>query len=143
LYSNYLFLLAFIGDIIWVTLIVRRYKMSVEENKELIRLWWDEINRGNLTVIDKYFSDKFIRYAHDGTTMDREGYRKFCESIFKVSPDSKVIVDDMVAEGDKVAFRMTLSGTYNDKPNTVKEAYFARIDGGQIVEFHNIHSLLM
>ena len=116
--------------------------MGIEENKALIRLLWDEINRSNSTVIDKYFSDNFVRYAHDGTTMDREGYRKFCESIFKGSPDSKVIVDDMVAEGGKVAFRMTLSGTYNDKPYNVKEAYFARIDDGKIVEFYNIHRIL-
>ena len=116
--------------------------MSIKENKALIYLWWDAFNSGNSTVIDKYFSDNFVRYAHDGTTMDREGYTKFCESILKASPDTKVIVDDMVAEGDKVAFRMTLSGTYNDKPHAVKEAYFARIDDGQIVEFYNIHSMV-
>ena len=38
----------------------------------------EEINKGNLDVIYKYFAENFTRYAHDSTTMDREGYRKFC-----------------------------------------------------------------
>ncbi len=51
--------------------------MSVEENKALIRRIWDECNRGNLTVIDEFFDDSFVRYAHDGTTMDKQGYIDF------------------------------------------------------------------
>ncbi|HEY94150.1 MAG TPA: ester cyclase [Dehalococcoidia bacterium] len=116
--------------------------MGTEENKALLRLWWDAFNSHNLTVIEKYFSDNFVRYAHDGQTMDREGYRNMCEWIFEVTPDTKFIVDDMVAEGDKVAFRMTGSGTYNNKPSVIKEAYFARFDNGKIVEFHNIFHIL-
>ena len=50
----------------------------IEENKEIVIYIFEEINKGNLDVIYKYFAENFTRYAHDSTTMDREGYRKFC-----------------------------------------------------------------
>jgi ketosteroid isomerase-like protein len=117
--------------------------MSVEENKEVIQQLWNAYNRGDLELIDQYLSDDFTRYAHDGTTMDKEDYIKFGKWLIENSPDGKVVVDDMVAEGDKVAFRMTLSGSSEDKPYTVKEAYFARFEDGKIVDFYNIHSVPM
>jgi predicted ester cyclase len=114
--------------------------MGIEENKEVIRQMLDAYNQRNFMVMGQYLGDDFVRYAHDDATMDKESYMKFCEWIPEVAPDSKVIIDDMVAEGDKVAFRMTLSGTSEGKLSAIKEAYFARIDDGKIVDFYNINS---
>ena len=117
--------------------------MGIEDNKEVIHQLWDAYNRGDIESLAQYLSGDFTRYAHDGTTMDKEGYIKFCSWLIENSPDGKVVVDDMVAEGDKVAFRMTLSGSSEGKILSVKEAYFTRIDRGKIVDFYNIHSVPM
>ena len=114
--------------------------MGIEENKEVVRQMWDAYNQGNPMGMGQYMSDNFVRYAPDGTTMDGEGYMKFCESIVQNTSESKVIVDDMVAEGDKVAVRMTLSGGYEGKTYVVKEACFVRIDDGKIVDFYGINT---
>ncbi len=95
--------------------------MSVEENKATIRRIWDECNRGNLTVIDECFADDFVRYDHFGKTMDRAGYKRMCAWILKSSPDFHVTVDDMVGEGDKVAFRITLTGTNRGQPGRPRQ----------------------
>ncbi len=116
---------------------------KAEENKEVIHQLWNAYNRGDIDSIAQYLSDDFTRYAHDGKTMDKEGYIKFCKWIVENSSDSKVVVDDIVAEGDKLAFRMTLSGSSEGKLLYVKEAYFTRIDKGKIVDFYNIHSAPM
>jgi predicted ester cyclase len=122
--------------------------MSVEENKALIRRIWDECNRGNLDVIDQYFADSFVRYDHFGKTMDRAGYKRMSAWILKSSPDCHVTVDDMVGEGDKVAFRITLTGTNTvaagpapptGKPYMFKEVYFARFESGKVVEYVNLN----
>jgi predicted ester cyclase len=125
--------------------------MSVEENKGIILHIWNECNRGNLAVIDECFADNFVRYAHDGTTMDRAGYRKMSAMILKNMPDCHVTIDDMVAEGDKVAFRITITGTETggwgnmpptNKRTVTKETYFARLENGKIVEYVNLNRML-
>ena len=116
--------------------------MSVEENKATIHHIWDEINRGNLVVIDECFADNFVRYAHDGTTMDRQGYKDMCAFIFKNAPDTRIKIDDMVGEGDKIAYRMTMTGTSNGKPYVAKETYFAQFEGGEVLEYVNLNRIL-
>ena len=122
--------------------------MSVEENKATIRRVWDECNKGNLSVIDECFADNFVRYDHFGKTMDRAGYKRMSAFILKSSPDFHVTIDDMIGEGDKVAFRMTISGTNTGavgptpptgKPYTFKEVYFARFEGGKVAEYVNLN----
>jgi len=63
--------------------------------------------------------------------------------------DIQVTIGDIVAEGDKVAFYFTASGTHKgeskDSPPTGKhftmsEAYFCRFEGGKIVEFRNFQA---
>ena len=116
--------------------------MSIEENKATIIHIWNESNRGNLTVIDECFADDFVRRAYDGTTMDRLAYKNFGDMVLKNIPDFEAAIDEIVAEGNKVAFRMTMTGTEGGKPFVEKETYFARFEGGKIVEYVNLNRRL-
>jgi predicted ester cyclase len=69
--------------------------------------------------------------------MENEWYDAF--------PDMHVTIDDMVAEGDKVAARVTMTGTHKGEimgiPPTNKKVTFSlivisRFAGGKIVEDH-------
>ena len=111
--------------------------MTIEYNKAIIRRVWKELMQGNLGIIDECFTDNFVRYAHDGTTMDRQGYKNYCSMINKNSP--RVTIDDMIGEGDKVAYRMTFKNT-NGKP-VIKETYFTRFENGKIVEYVNLYRM--
>ena len=126
--------------------------MSIEENKGMIFHVVEEFNRGNLAVINECFADNFVRYQ-DGSTatlpnMDRNGYKNFVGMSMQASSDIHVEVVDIVAEGDRVAFRWTLKGTndreFMGKPPTGKpyshiEDYFVRFEEGKIVEFRNLY----
>ena len=121
--------------------------MSVEENKATILHIWEEINHRNLAVIDECFADNFVRYSQDGKTMNRDTYKNnICAPLIKGVPDIRFEVEDMVAEGDKVAFRFSFSGTnpgfWLSVPAgqrfTVTEVYFARLVNSKIVEFKNL-----
>ena len=123
--------------------------MSIEENKAVVLRFWEQFNKGNLEVMDECFADNFVRYAIDGTVMDREGYRHMCTSLFNTYPDIQATIGDMVGEGDKVAFYFTWSGTHKGESKgnpptgkrfTMIEAYFTRFEGGKIVEFRNFQT---
>jgi len=123
--------------------------MGIEENKEVVRRYWNELNKGNLDYMDECFSDNFINYRIDGTTLDKTGYKQFVAAFFDAFPDLHVTIEDIVAEGDIVAFSFTLTGNmekeYKGNPPTGKpvsfiEAYFARIENGKITEFRNFQA---
>ena len=119
--------------------------MSIEEeNKAIIRLVLDELSKGNLAIVDEYLSENFVRYAADGQEMDRDGYKQFGKMLLNNFPDFHITIEDVVAEGDKVAFRFTWAGTNNSdmmdgalkgKPFSITEDFFCCIIDGKIVEF--------
>jgi predicted ester cyclase len=122
--------------------------MSIEENKALIFRFWDEVNKGNVSIVDECFADNFVRYAADGQKMDRDGYKNLCTNMLSYFPGVHFTVDDIVAEEDRVAFRFTWIATaQNDTPDgsykkgeqiKVTEDYFCRLENGNIVEFNNL-----
>ncbi len=123
--------------------------MSVEGNKALIHRFIDGLARFDLSVMDECFAASFANYRIDGTVMDRDGYRKLCSFILKGATELQVKVDEMLAEGERVAFRFTMAWTdktgFMGKPPSGKrismsEAYFVGFGGGKITEFVNFQA---
>ena len=44
--------------------------------------------------------------------LDQNGYKAFMSALLAAFPDSRVVVDDVIAEGNKVAVRHRLQGTH-------------------------------
>jgi predicted ester cyclase len=75
-----------------------------EENKALVRRYYDEVLNGrNLDAVGDFFSDPRVV----------EGVRRGCFSYFQSFPDLHVSVDDLIAEGDQVFCRSTMTGTHD------------------------------
>jgi steroid delta-isomerase-like uncharacterized protein len=73
----------------------------------------------------------------------RAGYRQLHDTYTRAFPDCRVIIEDSLAEGDKVMLHYTFAGTHTGelmgiaptgKPVSVQGTAFARFAGGQIVE---------
>ncbi len=121
--------------------------MSLQhENKELVRRSNEELwGEGNLDIIEEYVAEEYVEYntAAPEPIRGREGYRKNVEMVHEAFPDLEVTTEDLIAEGDKVVTRYTLSGTH-DGPMwgiepTGKEVEFegisiGRLEDGQVVE---------
>ena len=118
--------------------------MSVEENKAIAHRWNDEIySKMNLAAIDELYASDFVWHsAFSGVAPDREGYR---QSVMSLAPfaDVQCTVEDMVAEGDKVAVRWAWRGTHKGEYMSIaptgKQVMITgigilRIVGGKIVE---------
>jgi predicted ester cyclase len=75
-----------------------------EQNKALVRSYYDQVINGrDLDAVDQYFADGRIV----------EGVRRGCFSYFQSFPDLHCSIDELIAEGDKVFCRTTLTGTHD------------------------------
>ena len=116
-----------------------------EENKALLRRFIEEVaNKGNLAVIDEIISADVVDHnPQPGQPSGREGVKQNFNMFRTAFPDLHITIDDMVAEGDKVAARMTMRGTHRGElmgiPPTGKQVVFSSIEidrfsGGQCVD---------
>ncbi len=121
--------------------------MSAEENKALERRWYEECNKGMeaaLAVVDELYAIDFIYHSSTGREMRGiKEYKQHISEFGSAFPDLHFTIEDMVAEGDKVALRLTMTctnkGAFMGIPPTNKkivawEIEIDRFAGGKFVE---------
>lgn len=89
--------------------------MTTEEYKAVFSSIPERLfNRGDLTIIDEVFSDDYVEHANIGPDIPptRDAVRQFVPMLRAAFPDLHYEVEDVVAEGDKVVGRMTVTGTH-------------------------------
>ena len=115
-----------------------------EENKALYRKLVEGINNGNAGILDEAYSQSLVYHGTGpAVTADRESVKQYLTAVIGAFPDGKMTIDDLLADGDKVIYRMTYRGTQKGEffgvPATNKEVTartigIARITDGKIVE---------
>jgi len=115
-------------------------------NTDMIRRFVDVVKNGRkLDQIPTFFRSDYVernetvRSFGPGT----EGYKNFLGHLFEAFPDDTVVVDEILGEGELVAYRATESGTHKatflgipatGKKATWTEIQFFRVRDGKIVE---------
>jgi steroid delta-isomerase-like uncharacterized protein len=125
---------------------------AMERHKALVRRWIDEgFNRQSLGVVDELFAE---RVAVNGHIIGREGLKRSMRRHLGGFPDLHVTIDDLLAEGDKVAIWYTVQGTHQGEfeaiPPTGIGVRWAGVDlfsfeGGRVTEarfLSDLHGLL-
>ncbi len=88
---------------------------SVEENdKALVRRFLEAQAKGKLNVIDEVLTPHFV--DHDrlpGQAPDREGYKRAIAEYHAAFSNVRFLVEDQVAEGDKVVTRFIVRATHD------------------------------
>jgi predicted ester cyclase len=83
-------------------------------NKDVARRVLDAFNTGDLSIIDKLFPPTFVSLTR--SLMDNEptqnGLKQQIQMLRGSIPDAKFEETDVVAEGDRVALRWTMTGTF-------------------------------
>jgi steroid delta-isomerase-like uncharacterized protein len=90
--------------------------MSAEENKALVHREMEELfnHTGNLDAVEEIVSSDYVSYEPtSGEVRGIEGARQFAANYRQAFPDLENIVEDMVAEGDKVVVRFRARGTHD------------------------------
>lgn len=118
---------------------------STEELKAIARRYIDDLwSKGNLAVADEIIAADFVnRSPVPGETPDREGIKQGVTAFQTGFSDYQFVIDDLIAEGDKIAIRNTFRGTHTGEfagaPATGKQITFAcivilRIEDAKIVD---------
>ena len=85
--------------------------MSVEENKALIRRMYELFNKRELDKYDEVFGPGYVEH-YPGMDLSLEQVLKGGPAWLAAFPDVVSEIEDMIAEGDKVAYRVTHRGTH-------------------------------
>jgi steroid delta-isomerase-like uncharacterized protein len=118
---------------------------DMEENKAVVRRFIEEVqNQKNMDVFDELNAEDFVNLsAPPGVPSDKEGGKIFLGSFLNAFPDCHVTIDDMIAEGDRVATKKTFTGTHTGDLGdiaatgnrvTVQYVDIMRVRNGRIVQ---------
>ncbi len=120
--------------------------MSAEENKALVHRFYDEfLNAGNLDIADELIAPDCVFYMGGNLEPIRgpEGYKRTLAMFRTAFPDIRWTIEDMVAEGDRVAERPVGRGTHlgefmsiapTGKRIEIRGIAILRVADGKIVE---------
>lgn len=89
--------------------------MSLDQNKALARQLYEEVfGRGNLSAADEIMSEDCVSHGPGAPPATGSAAIKAqAERLRSAIPDLRVILNDQLAEADRVASRWTGTGTYS------------------------------
>jgi len=125
-----------------------------EKNKNLVRRWFEEVwDKGRLSAIPEMFAPSGRAHGFPDPDSDINSAAEFaehCKAFREAFPDVRISVDDLIADGDKVAVRWTATMTHTgdglgfpatSKKVLVSGSSFLICGNGQILEGWNYMDL--
>jgi predicted ester cyclase len=87
--------------------------MNPEHNKAAKRRYVDAFNAGNLDVFDELFAPNYVLHVPGAPDIEGPGaLKEMVAGSLESLSDVALTVEDMVAEGDRVATRWTLTALH-------------------------------
>lgn len=124
--------------------------MSAEPNKRVIKRLFEEVyNAKKLDVLNEVIAADYVDHnPAPGQQAGPEGLRQFIQMVGMAFPDNHLVIDDMLAEGDRVAVRWTSYNTHtgsefygippSGRPVILTGTTIYRLENGQVAElWHN------
>jgi predicted ester cyclase len=118
--------------------------MSVEENKAAVRLFYQQMDKGNLDIVDELVAINYVGHVPGFEDVTgRKGLKDLLVVFHSAFPDLLHIIEDLIAEGDKVVGRFTLRGTQKgellgvaptNRPVTFTATGIYRFENGLLAE---------
>jgi predicted ester cyclase len=120
-----------------------------EQSKQIVRRIQEAFDSGNLDALDELVAPDIV--SHDtppGAPGGLGGAKMAHQMVLSWFPDYRVTIDDLVAEGDRVVARFTVSGTHEGemmgfaptgKSYSVPGFSEYRIENGKAVEHWGLH----
>jgi steroid delta-isomerase-like uncharacterized protein len=118
--------------------------MSIEENKAIVRRYQEIYNSNNVNALSEVLAEDFLTpRMMPGMPPGLEGAKAIHQATLLGMPDWHTEIEDLIAEGDQVVARITMTGTHTGDffgiPATGKKIsftgiYIVRIANGKIVE---------
>ncbi len=105
----------------------------------------DVWNEGNLDAIDELLAEDFVQHSpwKESELHGREEFKRQVEEFHSAFPDLEGTVDEVIADGDRVANRFTMRATHEGefmgveptgKSVELQGTIFAHVEDGKIAE---------
>jgi predicted ester cyclase len=117
--------------------------MTTEQNKALVRRVIDELNKGNLSIMDEVSAPDVVFHFPGSPPLDIVGFKILFGMFLSAFPDLQTVIEESIAEGDTVVRRGFFHGTHQGdfqgipptgKQVTVPLIAFERVVDGKLVE---------
>ena len=117
----------------------------LEENKTLVRNFFVKANNDRGTPVDMCAKD-FTAHIGGTSPLDLQAFERYETNYYASFSDTETIIEDLIAEGDRVAFRGVVRSVHTAEfmgvPATGKQMVvpiigFAKIAHGKIAEWWN------
>jgi steroid delta-isomerase-like uncharacterized protein len=115
-----------------------------EENKKLVREIFEQAwNQGNFTLLEENLAADYVGHSPPKDIEGPEGGKQFITMMRHAFPGFEYIIEDEIAEGDRVVNRWTARGTHRGPfqglPPTGRQFSIAgigiyRVANGKLVE---------
>ena len=128
--------------------------MTLENNKALVRRFIDEIFvQGRRETVDELLADDFVGHTWPSTGHPKDDLKAAIGRTSKGLSDTRFLVEDVIAEGDQVAVRLTAEATQtgelmglpaSGKRYSIGEIHIFRIRDGKVTEhWHQFDQMTM
>jgi steroid delta-isomerase-like uncharacterized protein len=118
--------------------------MTTDENKAIVRRFIDEIFvQGNRATVDELLDEDFVAHTWPSTGHPKDDLKAAIERASTALENPTFSIDDMIAEGDRVAARLTTAATQvgpfmgmepSGKSYSIEEIHIFRLRDGKVVE---------
>src|ERR1044071_10318788 len=90
---------------------------NLEANKALMRRWFEEVwNQGRAEAVTEMMSEDCVNHGLSGDAANplrgATGFLPFHTQFREAFPNIEVVVEDVIAEGDKVVARCSVGGKH-------------------------------
>jgi predicted ester cyclase len=118
---------------------------STDQNKALVRRFFEEIDNGNIDILDELVAEDYLDHNPPPFPTAASGRDRLKQdfTLFAKATPGYHVIEDQIAEGDKVVTRLTSYGKHEGDlpgaPRTGNEMKMTsitihRIAGGKLVE---------
>jgi steroid delta-isomerase-like uncharacterized protein len=127
--------------------------VSAEENKEIVRRFWGAWEEGNIGLVDELVGSDYVNHSPGMPDQPEgpEGIKAVVNMFRGGMPDLRVVIEDVIAEGEKVMMRYRIEGTHEGElfgvPPTgrrvsIESITVERVSGGKIREHWRVTDTL-
>lgn len=111
----------------------------------------EAFNKGDLSVADEGIADNYVFHGGIGELKGIHGFKQMITMTRTAFPDFHTIIEDMVGEGNKVACRFIMRGTFKGefmgitptgKEMSLPEASFIYFENGKEMEVYSCSDML-
>jgi steroid delta-isomerase-like uncharacterized protein len=118
--------------------------MSIEDNKRVVRQFIDEVFvQGKTEAVDRLAAPDFFPHSWPSVEPGVDNLKRAVARVSAGLADVSMKIEDMIAEGDRVAVRLTAHAVHRGefmglpptgKAYTISETHVFRVKDGRVVE---------